>query len=482
MIYPHQFVCAFAFGLLFGFAISSHLITNPVYLTVGLILFVVSLLLNFPSGVKLLAVFLVGISLSLLRWHSFQQLPANHIKHLTGREVVLTGRVSSLPTVRNRVQNLTLQTLEANNHPVVGAVAAVIYSDDILEYGDIIKGQFGLAVPESTETFNEVSHLLKDNILAKAESSGSVQVVTNRPDWRTPLYHLKIWFINIIREMVPEPSSSLLAGILVGSRENLSKDFKQDLNYSGTTHLVALSGYNIAIMADLATKIFKWLPYKISLGISGLFIVAFVAMTGASSSAVRAAILGCLLLLSSSWGRRRNVTNALLLAAALMTWINPHILQHDISFQLSMAAASGIIFVTPLILPKIPTLRFGLSDILATTLGAQITTIPISLHYFGGISLASILTNLLILPVIPFIMLAGTIVTFLVGFVPQLDILSFVVLLPLTFVVAVIKYFGDLPYSYLSLPLLPAILVSIYYAVIILVVIRYHHVSPKPST
>ena len=108
------------------------------------------------------------------------------------------------------------------------------------------------------------------------------------------------------------------------------------MSQSGTTHLVALSGYNITVIAiAVSTLLSYFLRRRIVFWLSILTIIAFVLMTGAEASVVRAAIMGGIILLAKQIGRIHSMRNAIVFAALLMVLFNPKILRFDIGFQLS---------------------------------------------------------------------------------------------------------------------------------------------------
>jgi competence protein ComEC len=152
-------------------------------------------------------------------------------------------------------------------------------------------------------------------------------------------------------------------------------------------------------------------------------IVLYTLLVGADAAVVRAAIMGCLYMLALYFGRQTEVRTSLIFSVLLMTAINPHTLW-DVGLQLSFAATAGLIWVTPpleRVAERWLTALVGaqhvrrvmglLSEALLVTLAAQIATEPLIVYHFGRMSAVSLLTNLLILPVQPMVMLAGGLAT-----------------------------------------------------------------------
>ncbi|MEK7146656.1 MAG: ComEC/Rec2 family competence protein, partial [Patescibacteria group bacterium] len=151
-----------------------------------------------------------------------------------------------------------------------------------------------------------------------------------------------------IEKVLDSQKAAFLNGLILGERQKFSKEFRDDLNKSGTAHLVALSGYNIAIiilalngfLGRFFSRRFLFIPIVLA-------IAAFVVMTGAASSVARAAIMAGLILLAERSDRLYNTRNAIVAAALLMTLANPRVIIFDWGFQLSFAAVLGLIYLRP---------------------------------------------------------------------------------------------------------------------------------------
>lgn len=212
----------------------------------------------------------------------------------------------------------------------------------------------------------------------------------------------------VIREGLPDPEAGFLSGILLGDRARLSEELKEALNRTGTTHLIAVSGFNVAVVIAFIWLLRGWVPYRLLLALSGAAVLGFVLLVGLSSSVVRAAIMGSLVLVAKGLGRPAVAGRLLVLAAASMAAWNPWILVDDLGFQLSFAATAGIIWLEPLLTPWLGRYLPGkLAGLFGVTLAAQLATEPLIIASFGRLSLISILVNAVVIPLIPLAMLAG---------------------------------------------------------------------------
>lgn len=229
---------------------------------------------------------------------------------------------------------------------------------------------------------------------------------------KSGLLKINFFIQESFKKVMPQEKAAFLAGLTLGETSEFNKGLEERLRLTGTTHLVALSGYNITIIAKTAALLFGvWLSRRFSFALIILLIAGFVVMTGAEASAVRAAIMAFILLLADQINRQYYLRNAIILTALAMVAINPKILAFDLGFQLSFLAVLGIIYLRPW-LQKI----FKFSDQpgflgwranFLTTTAAQLAVLPLLLLNFGYFSPIALLTNVLILEFIPLTMALG---------------------------------------------------------------------------
>ncbi|MCS7260389.1 MAG: ComEC family competence protein, partial [Anaerolineae bacterium] len=263
------------------------------------------------------------------------------------------------------------------------------------------------------------------------------------PFWHA-LYDFRQHLSAVITHILPEPHAALLSAILLGKRGGIPTSLYAQFNATGTSHVIVISGSNIALLCGVLLAVFtRLLGRGIALSVSLLGIAAYVVLAGADAPVVRAAIMGGLYVLALRLGRRAEVRTSLMLAAALMTLVNPAWLR-DPGFQLSFSATAGLIWLVPLLedvlnrsfsrLRGVAALLSGLlGDGLAVTLAAQIATLPVIVYHFGRVSPVSLPANVLIVPVQPLIMLSGALAT-LSGllWLPAGQVLGWLSWLPLT--------------------------------------------------
>ncbi len=261
---------------------------------------------------------------------------------------------------------------------------------------------------------------------------------------------------SIIGRILPEPYSGFLCGLLLGSRD-FGYELKSMFKTTGLMHIVAVSGYNITILINLIYRLFSSLGFRMRNYLTLLAILLFVLIAGGSASVVRAGLMGGLVVFGKLLGRKAYSINALVFTGWLMVLVEPGLLG-DIGFQLSFAATVGLIFFSTEVESWLDKLKFMrkwpkiLKEALATTLAAQIFTVPIILYHFADVSLVSPISNTLVLPFIPLAMLVGFIG--LIGgiiFLPLGIVLSLATVFVMKIIIKMVEILAGLPFASLEI-------------------------------
>ncbi|HBB36547.1 MAG TPA: hypothetical protein DCZ86_00930 [Candidatus Moranbacteria bacterium] len=276
-------------------------------------------------------------------------------------------------------------------------------------YGDELKIKCSLEEPKNyaDSKFDYQMYLAKDRIYRICNKAQITVVSKNKGNkLYTFILAVKNKFEEKLSAIFPDPEGAYLKGLLLGGSKRMTKDLSEAFQRTGITHTVAVSGYNVTIVAAFLMWLGIWLglwrQQVFSFAVIG--IVLFVLMTGAPSSAVRAGIMGGLVIWAMKEGRLANSTNAILLAAGAMLAINPLLLRYDAGFQLSFLATIGIVQLSPILEkfwwgrpPKL------IQETIILTMSAMVFVLPIILNSFEKISLVSPIANFVILPAIPYI-------------------------------------------------------------------------------
>lgn len=381
---------------------------------------------------------------------SFSKQYALQIYNDTKEEIILKGIVVGDLGNKKNTKKIIFEVRDVSKEKIL------IYLPTKLnyQYGDELKIKTKLTTPFESDDFSYKNYLNRYNIHSIAYYPKIKLLAKNKGNFiQQNLFFIKNKFKEKIMAILPAPESSFLAGLLIGTQEDIPSQLMNSFNITGTTHLIALSGYNITIIGILLMNLFYILYFSksSSFWLTIIMIIFFVILTGAEASVVRAAIMGILILLSKKIGRLKNITNAVVFTACLMLLFNPKILRYDIGFQLSFLATLGIIYVSPILFKKgfykIPNdLEFRESFLM--TVSAQIMTFPIIIYNFGRLSLIAPIVNVLILPVVPLSMLYGFIAT-LLGFFELIlaKIAGFFAWIFLAYEIKTIKLFSEIPFA-----------------------------------
>lgn len=241
------------------------------------------------------------------------------------------------------------------------------------------------------------------------------------------LLTFKARFQSAIDKSLPEPHASFLGGLLYGLRATISEDLTEAFNITGTTHIIAISGYNITLVSSLfmAALLHLHVRRQHAFWIASSAVIVFVLLVGAQASVVRAAVMATVLLLSQYMGRSGRGAPLLACAAGAMVMVNPYSLVYDVGFQLSFLAVIGLMYLSSDIERLLYRLPGFTKELLAQTLSAIVLTTPLIMYVFGRISVVAPLVNALILPMIPVIMFLGFFGVVLVGLLRPLGLLFF---------------------------------------------------------
>jgi competence protein ComEC len=288
------------------------------------------------------------------------------------------------------------------------------------------------------------------------------------------VFGLKDKFREIIDFGLSEPESSLTRAIILGDKKGIPDDLRDKFSKTGVSHIVAISGMHISILAGLVMVMLlgAGLWRKHAFYFATLFLIIYIILIGLPASAMRAGLMGFLVLWALNLGRLNKLTNSLVLAAVVLLLINPKLLRDDIGFQLSFLAVLGIAYAYPLLNNifdkiKIPKLK-GIRDILNITIAAQVFTLPIIALNFSQVSVIAPITNLLIIWTLPILMIAVLVALLLSLIFPSISFVFFLpVKLLLNYIIVIVELLADIPYAYLEIDYLWWGWAVLYYGVVV---------------
>ncbi len=289
-------------------------------------------------------------------------------------------------------------------------------------YGSTIRLIGELKGPETTSSAEYAAYLARQGIRSEMSyPQVAVLALSGGSTAMRGLLTLKERARTAIITSIPEPQASLLVGILLGDDSGMSPAVRDAFRRTGMTHIIAISGFNIALIIALADRLtLPFLPRRTAAFVVMAFIAAYAALVGGSASVLRAALMGGVFLLSMRFlGRPTLAVASLLVTAVVMTAVDPNALW-DVGFQLSFAATLGLmLYAGPWTrwLQQRSSQLFDpeagravsrlLAEGLVVTAAAQVLALPLILYYFGQLSLVSMPANVLVLPVQPAVMMTG---------------------------------------------------------------------------
>jgi competence protein ComEC len=256
-----------------------------------------------------------------------------------------------------------------------------------------------------------------------------------------------------IAELVPSPESALLLGIVLGDRSGVPRELSNAFAASGTTHLLAISGFNMTLVATAIALALRGRCGPAARSVAAVAaIVAYSMLVGLSPSVLRAALMASVAAVGIVSGRRAATANALCAAVTAMLVADPSAID-DVGLQLSALATAGLVLWQEALSERLRVLPAPLRDGIATTLAATAPTLPVVAAVFGRVSLVSPVANLVCVPMFPLLMLAGA-VTSAVGAL-ALDLARPVALLAWSVAAAMraaVETFAALPLATLAVP------------------------------
>ena len=429
---------------------------------------------GFLSPLFLTSIALFSFALGLARMHYAETVPSV-LSQYVDQNVSLTARVAREPEIRETMLNLYVESEvsgSASEELVLVTVDRLSYESRGISYGDVLRIEGKLTLPESFETnggrvFDYAGYLKARDVSYILPHAKLEIVEQEKGTFFGYLFYAKNRFQDSLEYSLPEPYAGLGEGLLLGVKRALGQDLEDAFRRTGIIHIVVLSGYNIMIVVEcimFALSFFFFPRTRMIIGIGA--IILFALLVGLSATVVRAGLMASLLIIARTTGRTYAILRALIFAGVGMLILNPYLLVHDPGFQLSFLATLGLILLAPHIevhLTRIPNM-LGMRKIITATIATQIFVLPILLYQMGTLSIVSIFVNTLVLPMVPLAMLF-TFLTGLAGLIfPLLGYgIGFLAYLSLYYIIGIAKIFDSLPFAAVTTPSFPIWIVIVVY-------------------
>jgi len=439
------------------------------------------------TGIKPACLFLLLLAVLFFSiWRYGASLPKNtpeKVWHYNNQNMTARGYVADEPDVRDVSQKLTIAVETINKSPGRQIFGKILVTTDLYpeyKYGDELEFNCDLKQPEEYKGFAYDRYLARYDIYSvcyypkiKVLSGNGGKMIYAQ------IFSFKAKLTGLIDSGLSEPESSLARPIVFGGQQGVEPATKQDFQRLGLTHIMAVSGFNVSILAVIVMAVLLaiGLNRQHAFYAAAVFLAVYIILVGLPASAMRAGLMGFLVLWALKLGRLNKITNSLVLTAVIMLLINPKLLRDDVGFQLSFLAIAGLVYVYPILEAirqkiKLPKLK-GVSDALLITLAAQVFTLPVLAYNFSQISLIAPLANLAVLWVLPILTILILMALPLSAVLPGLSFLFFLPSLILTkYILTAVKYLARIPHGYMEINYVPWGLIAAYYFVVVFIVIK----------
>ena len=402
-------------------------------------------------------------------------------------KVNMIGVVVSNPIKRDYSVEYTIKVKKFNQSRKFNGTKLILKvkksENDYLKYGQIVqvKGEFEKAKTSGNyKGFDYREYLRTKGVHGIITSNqGDIKVVKengiNLISILINNLRLKINFN--IDKILPEENSALCLGILIGDRNEISKEIEDAFRDSSLTHMLAVSGGHVAYIIMGMNKLFEKIRINKRLKNTLIIILLFIFMilTGASPSVERACIVGILATLAEILYKQSDTINNLSLSLIIILLINPYSIV-DVGLLMSYAGTIGIIYFNNIAQSvdnnnkKSIKIVDKIKQSVMITVSANLLILPISIYSFSTISLTFILSNVLAAPLLEIIIILGFISFFISLISIKIASLFGIILdIVITLLINICKFFAGLGISKIYIPTPHIILIILYYILIFMI-------------
>ena len=415
------------------------------------------------------------------------QIPSNHIiNYAEEKKIVLEGvlyRPPELSLNKTRLYLLTEKIIEDDIIiPIYGRLLLSIKGiHEVFNYGDRVRFSARIRTPRNFNNpgrFDYFTYLTLKEILVTAYLTDGKEIVKTGETTLNPLLKQVEKHRSQIRAFLttqlPSPMAEIAKALILGEKGELSKELRKSFSAAGVAHILAISGLHIGIIALVCFFIIKNILKsstrlilaidisKVSALITLIPVIIYCFIAGHGIATTRATIMVITYLIAIIIGIQEDLWNTVALAAFLILTFSPSSL-FDISFQLSFTSVIAILYLTPrlsspLFQPQDPLepppgwwkkIVQRISLFFIVTISAMIGTAPLVTYYFHRISPWGILTNVIIIPLIGFLVVPlGLLASFSLFLFQPLAIFIAYIMQPLiTLSTSIVELFNHLPYA-----------------------------------
>ena len=314
---------------------------------------------------------------------------------------VMSAVIVTAPVHTGARQQFVVETKVAetrDNPGLTARVCVIAGAAPVVRVGDVV------ALRGSDQSATDLPVAVRAGLAARdcdaSRFAISMRVVDSSPSPQRALSGLRTQLGAVLRGAAPGDTGVLLTGLVTGDDDGFSPARRAAFIKTGTTHLTAVSGSNLALVASMlatlgaATVGRHRVPWQ---AVTILGVWAYALVSGSHAPSLRAAIVATAAILAFRFGRRPDFPTLILLAAGAMVVLEPRQIE-SLGFRLSVAASLALAVVCSGLLASGRTSR--LAVVLTATIAAQIATLPLLLPIFGTVSLTSVPANIIAAPLV----------------------------------------------------------------------------------
>ena len=329
------------------------------------------------------------------------------------KNVNISGTLHDFPDYKYDKYYAEIKVQTVNGKTVKPFYVRVSFADEVAaEPGDTVTLKTTLYEAGSNSKFSKLNNLSK-GIFATAFSADEPTIVKNQNTFKGFSYYLAVYrkaIVDSLMRLLPKKSAALAAAVLIGEKSYIPADALENINTVGISHIICVSGLHLSVLGFAFIKLFDLLKTsrRVKYIFCALFIVAFMALCGFTSSVVRAGIMFLIFIAAELILAEPDSLNSLGIAA-LIILLNPFN-AGNIGFIFSFTATLSIITVGGKACNRLknkwhikrrnPFVRFAFSllEIIIISICVNAFCLPFSILIFKKISFISIVANVFILP------------------------------------------------------------------------------------
>lgn len=280
--------------------------------------------------------------------------------------------------------------------------------------------------------------------------------------------------IGAIREYIKDTNaylykekSDFINSMLLGEKDLMSDEDKRMFSRTGVSHIIAVSGLHVGILCTLVGFIGRRINIAFNMVIVNIVLFIYFYIAGGSPSIGRAVVSSVFADICFVLDRKRDGISTLAIIASVMIFLNPFVI-YNTGFQLSFLATFSIVYFYPIINKRI---KFSAASV---TIAANIMTLPIIVYSFDGISILSVISNVLAVPFVAFVVYIDVASIFLFEIFPFIaSIVAGLNSVIITIIYFILEKVDEIWFSYIQFTQLDFSFLVIYYIIIILGIIYY---------